>query len=519
MLGFVVCLLIRSLGAPGDLDSTCSKADIYRGNDLVRCADGTFWAAGFGEVVHLSTEGEELHRLSHDGRRHRLTPHPLGGVVMSLPSGFIWWTAEGKEVEDFNPPPCNSCELYSAGGRLWMAYDRKLVALDSAGAVIPGYSFDYGFVNNVVRGVGEGVVVVLGLKGGGGKLTLTTLSAEGAILDEVNVQHAALYNDALLCLSDGRFLMAGSQGVARLLPSGEFDPNYRSPSGRSCRDVILARRPDGRIMLAMMSGAIGDLVVGARNGFFILARLTENGEIDESFPASPIRGQLGGLVATNDWAYTLSLWFGRSNRLYRIDSRERALPPSLVEAEGGCILTGEQLKGLGNASLCAMARGDGFDDLILASGHSSDGLRRLVNSSGAETEWREVAILDGVNEPAFRRIVTGRLNGDAWTDVIEWRHPQVIDEKWSVHWYQGQEEGGRRSLAYAGLLKVTEDAGMGSLDVRLADVDGDGVVRYHQPPYVRGRNRGDDPPRLSWWRNDGVATALKESVIGELKDV
>ena len=545
--GSVWLLLVSSFAAPGDLDSSCSKTNIYRGIDLVMDVDGTLWAGGNGEVVHLSTEGEELHRFPHHGWWSRLVAHPMGGVVFPLPSPdsraiadlgalrvesgeVVWLNSKGNRVSTFEAPPYKSCKLYSAGGKLWMAYDRRLVALDATGTVIPGLSYDYHNISLVVQGADESSTVVMRRTERGENLTLTTLSGEGAILSEVRAERAAHYDDALVCLGDGCFLVAGRSGVARLLPSGKLDSTYRYTGNGFRQGVTLAKRPDGRIM--MLSGNqryIDDLEdLDEVRGAFSLARLTPNGDLDESFPVSAFKGYPRGLVATDAWTYTLLNWFTRIDRLHRVESgdseHQQSAPTVISDAAGGRVLSGLPLKEIGNASLCAMDRGDGFDDLILASGRPSDGLRRLVNSKNAETEWNEVLVPGGGNEMALRRIDSGDLNGDSMVDVIEWRRPKSMSAGWSIHWYTGCAEQGLRSLTYSGPLQVADLADAPSLDVRLADVDGDGdedaLVRYHSWPF--GMAGGEDrprPPQLSWWRNDGLTTGWSESVIGVLEDV
>jgi hypothetical protein len=336
------------LGAPGDIDETFPKVQVHRASSLIQDTDGTLWVGGFLELCHLSAEGVELHRFSHSGDWSRLTPHPQGGVALAITgselhtettvvkstSGSFWIQADGKIAKAFQTPEDLTQQIhyrryFQAADKVWLFYDRsKLIALDEKGAALPGFESSWRSVESVMQGK-DGTIVVLGSRPKPRRTVLATFQKDGRLASEI-VMASVEPTAGFLMLEDGRFLIANRRGLFRFHGNGDPDLTYQSPFSAFGEPAHFAKRPDGRIMMICEDCTFGELMLDEDDDYIILARLTKEGDLDPSYPASPIEGSARGLAASDAWTYLLGP-VGRVRVVLRREAGDLEVPLETVD--------------------------------------------------------------------------------------------------------------------------------------------------------------------------------------------
>ncbi|MGY8687394.1 MAG: hypothetical protein ACKVHP_06620, partial [Verrucomicrobiales bacterium] len=74
----------------------------------------------------------------------------------------------------------------------------------------------------------------------------------------------------------------------------------------------------------------GELMLDEDDDYIILARLTKEGDLDPSYPASPIEGSARGLAASDAWTYLLGP-VGRVRVVLRREAGDLEVPLETVD--------------------------------------------------------------------------------------------------------------------------------------------------------------------------------------------
>ena len=550
-LSLCACVLLflktSTWAGPGDIDPQFPKVSCYRATSLTQDADGTLWLGGRGSVMHVTLEGEVLHQFSYEGRSwSKLLPHPRGGVVVRAGERIAglqkldntnseavlgdvslgWIRGDGEIDMQFRPKFSwdSDVRFFTTGRRLWAHVTtrsaegrplRELMTLDSKGSPLTEQRFESGRIEHLVEGPNDTVYVC-----GYGR-SLARLHWDGSLdssfAEQLDSRFFADVKGAI-ALRDGSLLVASGEGFRRYSDKGVLDSRYQSPiDDVGDDDFHMAMRPDGKVMLASGHITVGKIAVDEENDYYVLARLTSTGELDASYPVSRIKGRANGLAVTDDWTYTFGV--SEDSRYYallRVEAGDLPAnpppPPPWDAVEGGVIVEGKR-ESYGNRSICAVPRGDGYDDLVMIESGDSPikGLVRLVNPKEAGMAWSTETISESSNS---RAVASGLINRDSLVDVLEIRDTSKAP---SVHWYEGTSQ---RKLNYRGPIDADltalkkQSRYLVGLNLLLADVDGDGdadAILRSGNSYVKGH--------LRLLKNRGPDRKWHVSLISELEDM
>jgi uncharacterized delta-60 repeat protein len=288
------CPGIARLNADGTLDDSFSASVDEWGNGvqtIVPQEDGRVVLGGDFQVVD-GVGRPNLARLNQDGTLDTTFLDRLAG-----PDGAVWCAA----LQD------DGAVLIGAGFSSVNEVKCHYVA-----RLLPDGSFDDSFGNGpsgpdgyvmVTTVQNDGIILI-----GGGFYTvngiaascLARLDSDGS-LDTSFSSDAEAVNQLVFCIGrqdDGKLLVGGWGGLARLNPDGSRDPDYSGSIGAIWPFdwpyvYTLALQPDGKLLI----GGTFDFVNGASRP--CLARLNPDGSLDSSF--------LNGIEGPNHFVYSIAL--------------------------------------------------------------------------------------------------------------------------------------------------------------------------------------------------------------------